>query len=128
MRAGGVPVTARRILVAGIGKIFMGDDGFGVAVAHRLAGRPRQEGVVVMDAGIRGMDLAYALVDGYDAAILVDVVDLRGPPGALYVIEPHAGERDSTEPPALLDAHDMDPARVLAVARSFGGVPPIVRL
>lgn len=121
-------MTARRILVAGIGNVFMGDDGFGVAVAQRLAGRPRRRGVVVMDAGIRGIDLAYALVAGYDAAILVDVVDRAGPPGTLYVIDPDAGEGGRPAPAALLDAHEMDPARVLAVARSLGGAPEVVRI
>ena len=75
------------ILVAGIGNIFCGDDGFGVEVVQRFAQRTLPEGVRVMDAGIRGLHLAYALLDGYRAAILVDTVQRGEPPGTLYVIE-----------------------------------------
>ena len=79
---------AQRILVAGIGNVFFGDDGFGVAVAGRLAASRRcRAGVDVVDFGIRGMDLAYALRD-YDVAIFVDAVPRGGAPGTLYVIEP----------------------------------------
>src|SRR5690348_18485873 len=82
---------ARRILIAGIGNIFLGDDAFGVEVAQRLARRPLPEGVRVVDFGIRGLDLAYALLDGYEAVILVDAAPRGGPPGTLYVLEPECG-------------------------------------
>jgi hydrogenase maturation protease len=114
------PAVARRILVAGIGNVFFGDDGFGVAVAGRLATSALPPGVDVVDFGIRGMDLAYALRD-YDVAILVDAVPRGGPPGTLYVIEP---DRDGGE--AGPDAHAMDPVKVLALARGLGDALPRV--
>jgi hydrogenase maturation protease len=109
---------AARILVAGIGNVFLGDDGFGVALAGRLARGEQRPGVEVVDFGIRGMDLAYALTSGYDAAILLDAAPRGEPPGTLYVIEP-CGEEAVAAP----DAHGMDPVHVLALARSLGGTP-----
>jgi hydrogenase maturation protease len=108
-----------RILVAGIGNVFLGDDGFGVALAGRLAERELPAGVEVVDFGIRGMDLAYAIQDGYDAVLMLDATPRGGVPGALYVIEP---ELDETEP--ALETHAMDPARVLALVRALDGEPP----
>jgi hydrogenase maturation protease len=110
-------VEPLRVLVAGIGNVFLGDDGFGVALAERLARRELPDGVDVVDYGIRGMDLAYALGE-YDAAILVDAAPRGEPPGTLYVIEPDAEGADG------FDAHGMDPVKVLALARTLGGVPP----
>ena len=110
----------RRILVAGIGNVFLGDDGFGVALVDRLARRDLPAGVEVRDFGIRGMDLAFAMQDGYDAVVLVDATPRGQPPGTLYLIEvEHADEVE-----AAPDAHGMDPVAVLGVARAFGGVPP----
>src|SRR3712207_6645350 len=109
---------SKRILVAGIGNIFLGDDGFGVEVVRRLAGRELPAGVDVQDFGIRGLDLMYALGDGYDAAVLVDAVPRGEPPGTLSVIEP---EPEADDVP--LDAHGMDPAKVLALAQQLGDVP-----
>lgn len=120
-------MTTPRILVAGIGNVFMGDDGFGVTVVQCMAELPRREGVVLMDAGIRGIDLAYALTDGYDAAILVDAAPRGGAPGTLYVVEPLVSGAVSREA-TLLDAHDMDPVKVLAVARTLGKSVETVRL
>ena len=77
-----------KILVAGIGNIFLGDDAFGVEVARRLSARPQPEAVRVADFGIRGYDLAYALLDGYDTTILIDACPRGDAPGTLYVIEP----------------------------------------
>jgi hydrogenase maturation protease len=110
-----------RILVAGIGNIFLGDDAFGVEVANLLAERELPAGVDVRDFGIRGMDLAYALQDGYDAVIFVDAAPRGEVPGTLSVIEP---EIDLDE--VVLDTHGMDPLRVLALAHALGGVPPRV--
>jgi hydrogenase maturation protease len=118
-------MTPSRILVAGIGNIFHGDDGFGSEVARRLQVRPRPEGVTVADFGIRGFDLACALMDGYDAAILIDVVRRGGAPGTVYVIEPDV--RAAPGGPAL-ETHGMNPARVLDLVRSLGGSPPCLRL
>jgi hydrogenase maturation protease len=109
-----------RVLVAGIGNVFLGDDGFGVAVAEALAASEWPDGVHVEDFGIRGMDLAYALA-GYDVAILVDAVPRGGAPGTLYVIEPELGDDE-----VGLDAHGMNPAAVLALARTLGGPLPRV--
>ena len=76
------------VLVAGIGNMFLGDDGFGVEVVRRLAGRTLRPGVTIRDFGIRGFDLAFNLVDGADLTILVDATARGGAPGTLYTIEP----------------------------------------
>ncbi len=87
-------VLQTRILVAGIGNVFLGDDGFGVALAGRLARRELPAGVEVVDYGIRGMDLALAMQDDYAAVVLLDATPRGEPPGTLYVIEPElAGGR-----------------------------------
>ena len=114
----GQPQPAARVLVAGIGNIFMGDDAFGVEVARRLAERPLPAGVEVGDFGIRGIDLMYALGEGYDAAVFVDAVPRGEPPGTLSVIEPELEEGEAT-----IDAHGMDPVKVLSLARQVGSVP-----
>jgi hydrogenase maturation protease len=116
-------MTTPRILVAGIGNIFLGDDAFGVEVAWRMSRRAMPENVRVADFGIRGMDLAYALLDGYDAAILVDAAARGGDPGTLYVIEPESDDAGDGPDVALVDAHGMDPMRVLDMARALGGRP-----
>jgi hydrogenase maturation protease len=114
----GQAAPATRVLVAGIGNIFMGDDAFGVEVARRLAERPLPVGVDVGDFGIRGMDLMYALGEGYDAAVFVDAVPHGEPPGTLSVIEPRLDDAEATP-----DAHGMDPVKVLSLARQLGSVP-----
>ncbi|MEA2445235.1 MAG: hydrogenase maturation protease, partial [Thermoleophilales bacterium] len=100
--------------------IFMADDGFGVEVARRLAERELPDGVDVVDFGIRGMDLVFALGEAYDVAVFVDAVPRGEPPGTLFVIEPELGESDE---PVMLDAHGMDPVKVLALAGQLGPVP-----
>jgi hydrogenase maturation protease len=110
-----------RVLVAGIGNVFLGDDGFGVEVAARLAQRPLPAGVEVGDYGIRGMDLAYALQEPYEAVVFVDTAPRGEEPGTLSVIEP---DPEDAEP--AIDAHGMDPRRVLGLARALGRVPPRV--
>jgi hydrogenase maturation protease len=119
---GGAPAAApaARVLVAGIGNVFLGDDGFGVALADRLARRALPAGVEVVDYGIRGMDLAYALDDGWDAVVLLDATPRGQAPGTLYVIEPGPGEGAG----GAFDAHGMDPLKVLALARALGGPLP----
>jgi len=107
-----------RVLVAGIGNMFLGDDGFGCEVARRLADGPMPDGVDVVDYGIRGFDLAYALASGYEAAVLVDAAPLGEPPGTLALIEPTVDEGD-----VEIDTHGMDPVRVLRLARELGGTP-----
>ena len=106
------------ILVAGIGNIFLGDDAFGCEVAQRLAQRPLPQDVKVVDFGIRGLDLAYALLNDHEMVILVDAATRGGTPGSIYVIEPDLDENE----PEMLDAHSMNPMRVLALARSMGAL------
>jgi hydrogenase maturation protease len=117
----GVSQTAKpRILVAGIGNIFLGDDAFGVEVARRLSGRELPTGVRVTDFGIRGYDLAYALLDGYETTILIDACPRGEPAGTLYVIEPDLENLGGPEEGAV-EAHSMNPLNVLRLAQSMGG-------
>ncbi len=108
------------ILVAGIGNIFLGDDGFGVEVIRRLETRALPKGVRVTDFGIRGFDLAYALQDGYETTILVDACPHGDAPGTLYVIEPDLKELDEPgAPQPMIEAHAMNPVSVLRMARAM---------
>ncbi len=107
-----------RVLVAGIGNIFLGDDGFGVEVAQRLASRPQPQDVKVTDFGIRGLHLALELMEGYDLVVLVDAVRRGDPPGTVSVIEPDTGDLGGEGSP---DAHDMDPVTVLRLLADMGG-------
>jgi hydrogenase maturation protease len=112
-----------KVLVAGIGNLFLGDDGFGVEVVGRLARRPMPEGVLVADFGIRGVHLAFELLGGYDALVLVDAVPLEEAPGTIAVIEADLSDLapadDDLEP--ALDAHSMSPALVLRTLAGLGG-------
>jgi hydrogenase maturation protease len=107
------------VLVAGIGNIFLGDDGFGVEVLNRLAQRTLPEGVKAVDYGIRSYDLAYALMEDWDLVILVDALPRGGEPGTLYVLEPKLPEGEETPP--SLDAHTMNPVAVLQLVSALGG-------
>lgn len=107
-----------RILIACTGNIFLGDDGFGVEVAQRLAARPMAPGVVMKDFGIRSLDLIYALLEAWDLVILVDACRCGGEPGTLYLIEPDEAENAH---PGQLDAHSMNPGSVLRAVRAMGG-------
>lgn len=114
--------AAERVLVAGVGNIFLGDDGFGVEVAQRMAreaGENLPPGVRVADYGIRGLHLAYELLCGYDRVILVDAVKRGGEPGTLYVIEATDDGLDAPAP--AVDAHGMAPEAVLRLRRMLGG-------
>ncbi len=125
------PVTAgeetpaaetKAILIAGVGNIFLGDDGFGVEVASRLAGRTFPSGVHVVDFGIRGFDLAYALMEGYQTTILVDAYPGEGQPGTLFIVEPDLQNANAAETqPGFVDPHGMDPLNVLRMATNMGG-------
>ena len=112
-----------RVLVAGIGNIFLSDDGFGPEVARRLATQPQPPGVKVEDFGIRGVHLAYELLDGYDALVLVDAMPLREAPGTVCLFEPDPPEPaeagDDVAP--TLDAHSMSPGVVLNMLAGLGG-------
>ena len=122
-QAGQPPPGRARILVAGIGNTFLGDDGFGVEAARRFAEHERPEGVDVVDFGIRAMDLVYALGEDYDAVVFIDAVPRGEEPGTLYVIEPEVDE-DAVS----LDTHAMDPVKVLRLAREIGPVPERLRV
>jgi hydrogenase maturation protease len=118
--AGGGQVAAERgprILVAGIGNIFLGDDGFGVEVANRLSGDRVPDHVSVADFGIRGVHLAYELLDGYETVVLVDALPRGEAPGTVCVLEPDRSQLSA----APMDAHSMDPAAVLATLEELGG-------
>jgi hydrogenase maturation protease len=113
-------VVKPTILVAGIGNIFLGDDGFGVEVVRRLSSRKLPQNVRVSDFGIRGFDLAYSLQDGYETTILVDACPHGEAPGTLYVIEPDLKMlNDPDAPQAAIEAHAMNPVTVLRTARAM---------
>ena len=109
-----------RILVAGVGNIFLGDDGFGVEVANSLKSRQMPEGVRVAEFGIRGVHLAYELLDGYDSLVLIDAVPMGEVPGTVAVIEPDVASLQSDEA-GVLDAHSMNPAIVMGTLARLGG-------
>jgi hydrogenase maturation protease len=115
-------MTQPRILIAGIGNIFLGDDAFGSEVARRLIDRELPGEVRVVDFGIRGFDLAYALLDGYDVTIFVDATPRGGEPGTLYTIEPDLNELDHLEAEGMMaETHGMNPMKVLGMVKSMGG-------
>ena len=113
---------ASRILIAGIGNIFLGDDGFGSEVMRHVCGRVNgSDGVRATDYGIGGMHLAYDLLEDWDALVLVDAIPNRGSPGTVHVFE---ADHESPDAPAGLDAHSMDPVAVFASLHALGGTPP----
>ncbi len=107
----------KRVLIAGVGNIFLGDDGFGVEVANRLAKVDLPDWVAVGDYGISGMHLAYDLADGVQTAILIDAVPRGEEPGTVYVIEPEW----RTAASSFFDGHGMQPEVVLGLLDSLGG-------
>jgi hydrogenase maturation protease len=122
--------VSRRVLVAGIGNIFLGDDGFGVEVVRRIDGASLPPSVDVVDYGIRGVHLAYDLVDElHDTLIMVDAAPVDGPPGTLAVLDAGApantvhGPAHAHDPltPAAVDGHSLHPQAVLELLRDLGG-------
>jgi hydrogenase maturation protease len=112
-----------KILIACVGNIFLGDDGFGVEVARLLAKRSLTSDVLVKDFGIRGFDLAYALLDPWDAVIIIDALPRGDAPGTLYVVEPDLPRIGDPAAPGMdLNPHGMDPVRVLNLALSMGTI------
>jgi hydrogenase maturation protease len=111
-----------KLLVAGVGNIFFGDDGFGPEVARALVAEPI-EGVTIEDYGIRGLHLAYEMLAGYDRVFLVDAMPRGGVPGSLYVAEPEMHDA-GTAP----DAHRMDLENVFGLMRMIGGDSPPVTI
>ena len=118
-----IPARGAKVLVAGIGNLFMGDDGFGCEVARQLSQRPQADGVHVRDFGTRGVDLAYELGGGYDAAIFIDAAARGGTPGTLYVLDPQAAGA-----PVTVDGHALRLHEVLPLAGRVGGLPGTLRL
>jgi hydrogenase maturation protease len=120
-------VSDATILVAGIGNIFLGDDGFGVEVVRHLASRQHAGNVRVADYGIRGFDLAFALLDDPAATILIDAMPRGGRPGTVYVLDPDleseatAAQPDHAE--GSFQGHAMTPDSVFALVRTLGGAP-----
>lgn len=112
------PVQQARVLVAGIGNIFLGDDGFGVEVVRRLSANEIPAGVRVSDFGIRGLDLTYALQDGYETTILVDAYPHGQPPGTVSLVEPDLDNLGEGQPD-VVDAHGMNPLNVLRTAKAM---------
>ncbi|MER7732187.1 hydrogenase maturation protease [Streptomyces erythrochromogenes] len=134
-----------KVLIAGIGNVFLGDDGFGVETVRALSAHPLPDGVEVVDFGVRGVHLAYQLLDGYDTLVLVDATARGGAPGTLYLIEPEteaeaaagadtaaaAGAGTQAAGPGegpVLDGHHMSPDTVLALLGALcagtGATPP----
>jgi hydrogenase maturation protease len=112
------------ILVAGIGNAWLSDDGFGGEVAKRLEGRELPPDMAVFDFGTGGLDLAYEVMRGYEALVLVDVSKQGGEPGTLYVMEPSEDEVNAAiEEGEQIDPHSMDPQTVLRLVKTMGGWP-----
>ncbi|GAC1593258.1 MAG: hydrogenase maturation protease [Candidatus Velthaea sp.] len=111
-----------RFLVAGVGNIFFGDDGFGPAVVRALEREPLER-VKLEDFGIRGLHMAYELLEGYERALLIDALPRGQAPGTLYVVEP-----DPAASAGAPDAHSMDVQNVFAVVRTLGGEAPPITL
>jgi hydrogenase maturation protease len=118
------PEREVRILVAGVGNSWLRDDGFGGEVARRLSAREMPSGVAVMDAGTGGLDLAYEVMRGYDALVIVDVSQQGGEPGTLYVMEPDEQSVDGNIADGeAINPHGMDPKTVLRFVKSIGAWP-----
>jgi hydrogenase maturation protease len=118
------PEREPRILIAGVGNAWLRDDGFGGEVARRLEQRPLPEGVAVMDAGTGGLDLAYEVMRGYDALVILDVSRQGGDPGTLYVMEvSEESIEGKIEDGEVINPHGMDPQTVLRFVRSIGAWP-----
>jgi hydrogenase maturation protease len=107
-----------RILIAGVGNIFLGDDAFGVVVVRQLSERQQPTGVRIVDFGIRGLDLTYALLERYEAVIIVDAVSRGGPAGTLYVLELEPEKPGAAG--VVVGGHNLDPASVLRLAAEMG--------
>jgi len=118
------PERQKQILVAGVGNAFLSDDGFGGAVAEVLTKRELPAGVTVMDFGTGGLDLAYEVMRGYDALVIVDVSRQGGEPGTLYVMEPDEAEfGGAIEDGEVINPHGMDPKTMLRFVKSIGAWP-----
>jgi len=118
------PVLKKRVMIAGVGNMFMKDDGFGCEVIKKVAHKQFPDGVEIRDFGTGGLKLAYDLMKGYDGLILVDASARGEKPGTLFVIEPNENEVDGNlENGTIIDPHGSDPATVLKFVKSVGAWP-----
>lgn len=122
-----------RILVAGVGNVLTGDDGFGVRVADALAARTDlPENVTVVEVGIGGIHLVQELMEGYDALVIVDAVDRDDPPGRVVVLEPSVPEiadlAEGARTELLAETHYAVPAKAMTLAKALGALPDRVRI
>lgn len=120
-----------RVLVAGVGNVLRGDDGFGPAVVRALEDDGLPEGVRTVEVGIGGMAMILDLLDGFDRLVVIDAVDRKGAPGTLYVLEPDVPEAAGVPEEArgaVADMHQLVPDRMLVLARALGALPPHVRI
>lgn len=121
-----------RLLIAGVGNVLRGDDGFGVEVARRLESSKMPAGVHVVETGIAGIALVQELQDGWDALIIVDTIDWAKSPGTILVIDPEVVDVESLDWAArhdlLADMHLATPERALMLAKALGVLPHVVRL
>ena len=127
----GITITLMRILIAGVGNVLRGDDGFGVEVAKALTQRNNlPAGVAIFEGGIAGIPLVQELMDGYDALIVADALDRGGVPGSIYVFEPDITDPATLAPfvlhASLADAHYTEPSKVLILAKALGVLPRTV--
>jgi hydrogenase maturation protease len=117
-------MNPQRILIAGIGNLFFGDDAFGVEVLRRLSRVPLPGHVRAIDFGIRGFDLACAMLDGYESVLLLDATSRGGEPGKLYVIELDADALAADGNRPLMTGHSLNPEQVIHLVRALGGRLP----
>jgi len=118
------PTLGPRVLVAAVGNLWMKDDGFAIEVAKRLEARELPDGVAVLDFGTGGLNLAYEVMRGYSALVLVDISRQGGKPGTLYVMEPDEDSVEGNiEDGDMIDPHGMDPQTVLRFVKHVGGWP-----
>jgi hydrogenase maturation protease len=109
----------KKILLAGIGNIFQGDDAFGCEIIRALAAETLPAGVTAVDYGIRSYDLAYALNDDYDAVVLIDAAGQGKEPGSVYLMQLDPGKLSEMDQGSV-DPHAMNPVSVIQMAQSFG--------
>ena len=116
-----------RMLIAGVGNVFLSDDAFGVEVVRQMAGTSLPEGVELVDFGIRGVHLAYQLLDGYDVLVLIDAAPRGEAPGTVALLEVNQAEVGDARAAVsegqapLVDAHGMEPGSILKMLGSLGG-------
>ena len=113
----------KRVLIAGMGNVLRGDDGFGIRVVERMSRMELPAGVELYEAGGAGIALVQKLMEGYDACIIVDAAQCNGAPGTLYRLIP-----DVPMTPGSIGMHELDPTKVLALARAMGALPAKVIL